>query len=75
MRDPVADTDESDLSEITILPDGRVYAFGITRQVTELLHSLEFRSAALARASVASALDKVEVRRPADSPRRSKESD
>jgi hypothetical protein len=68
----VADTDESDLSEITILPDGRVYAFGITRQVTELLHSLESRSAALARAS---ALDKVEVRMPADNSRRSKESD
>jgi hypothetical protein len=32
--------DESAESEITILPDGRVCAFGITRPVAELLASL-----------------------------------
>jgi hypothetical protein len=32
--------DESALSEITILPDGRVYAFGITSSISALLKSL-----------------------------------
>ncbi|MBI3409529.1 MAG: hypothetical protein HY040_14405 [Planctomycetes bacterium] len=32
--------DLSPLSEITILPDGRVYAFGATRPVLEVLESL-----------------------------------
>jgi hypothetical protein len=32
--------DETDLSEITILPDGRVYVFGMSRQVLELLENL-----------------------------------
>jgi hypothetical protein len=41
------DLDLSDMSEITILPDGRVYAFGITRQVTEVLESLRSRPAAI----------------------------
>lgn len=35
-----AAVDESAESEITILPDGRVCAFGITRPVAELLASL-----------------------------------
>jgi hypothetical protein len=39
--------DESALSEITILPDGRVYAFGITRPIDELLQGLQTREAAL----------------------------
>ena len=43
MRNDVDDLDLSDMSEITILPDGRVYAFGITRQVTEVLESLRNR--------------------------------
>jgi len=32
--------DETDMSEITIQPDGRVYVFGASRQVLELLESL-----------------------------------
>jgi len=35
-----ATVDESAESEITIMPDGRVCAFGITRPVAELLASL-----------------------------------
>jgi hypothetical protein len=31
------------MSEITILPDGRVYAFGITCQIADLLRSLTSR--------------------------------
>jgi hypothetical protein len=67
----MSETDESDLSEITILPDGRVYAFGITRQVTELLHSLESRPAAPDQPPAA---DSVGVRTTAVRPRRPKES-
>ena len=37
------DEDESMLSEITILPDGRVYAFGITESISDLLKSLVSR--------------------------------
>lgn len=37
--DPAA-IDESAESEITILPDGRVCAFGITRTVAELLAAI-----------------------------------
>jgi len=44
----MAQVDESDLSEITILPDGRIYAFGITRSIKEILHSLQSREGALA---------------------------
>lgn len=32
--------DESNESEITIFPDGRIYAFGITRPVAALLATL-----------------------------------
>lgn len=32
--------DESAESEITIAPDGRIYAFGITRRVVEVLASI-----------------------------------
>ena len=32
--------DETDVSEITIQPDGRVFVFGASRQVLELLESL-----------------------------------
>jgi hypothetical protein len=34
------DEDETALSEITILPDGRVYVFGMSRQILELLETL-----------------------------------
>jgi hypothetical protein len=68
----MAETDESDLSEITILPDGRVYAFGITRQVTELLHSLASRPAQPDRPPAA---DGVGVRATADRTRRRQEGD
>ncbi len=37
----MAEVDDSDLSEITILPDGRVYAFGITRPIKEILVRLQ----------------------------------
>ena len=40
---------ESDESEITILPDGRIYAFGITRPLVELLASLSSRDERLRR--------------------------
>jgi hypothetical protein len=36
----VAEEDLSPLSEITILPDGRVYVFGATRPVLEVLETL-----------------------------------
>jgi hypothetical protein len=52
----VADLDESALSEITILPDGRVYAFGITQQVADLLRSLQSREDALRRQAAAAGL-------------------
>jgi hypothetical protein len=68
----MSETDESDLSEITILPDGRVYAFGITRQVTELLHSLESRPTEPGRPPAA---DELGVRTTANPSRRPKESD
>jgi len=32
--------DESAESEITIQPDGRIYAFGITRQIVEVLSAI-----------------------------------
>lgn len=37
--DPIAD-DETRISEITILPDGRIYVFGMSRQVLEMLGEL-----------------------------------
>jgi hypothetical protein len=33
--------DDSDLSEITILPDGRIYVFGISERLREVMHLLE----------------------------------
>jgi hypothetical protein len=33
--------DDSDLSEITILPDGRVYIFGLSKSMKELLETLQ----------------------------------
>lgn len=33
--------DESTLTEITLLPDGRVYVFGLSRQVLEILGELQ----------------------------------
>jgi hypothetical protein len=68
----VTDVDESNLSEITILPDGRVYAFGITRQVTELLESLDSRPSAPDRLPPAT---DVSVRTVENRSRRPKESD
>ena len=35
--------DESAISEITILPDGRVYVFGLSHEVLEILGSLNDR--------------------------------
>jgi hypothetical protein len=40
--------DESSLSEISILPDGRVYLFGASRQVLELLQAIPLGDPALA---------------------------
>jgi hypothetical protein len=36
----IATRDEGPMSEITILPDGRVYLFGLTRPMLEVLTSL-----------------------------------
>lgn len=47
----MTDLDESTASEITILPDGRVYAFGITGQIMEILEALQSREAALHQAA------------------------
>jgi hypothetical protein len=41
--------EESQISELTIMPDGRVYAFGTTRKVLEILQSLDPRDEALQR--------------------------
>jgi hypothetical protein len=35
------EVDETNLTEITILPDGRVYVFGLSREVLEVLHALQ----------------------------------
>jgi hypothetical protein len=37
----VAADDETGLSEITIYPDGRVYVFGMSQRVLEVLGTLE----------------------------------
>jgi hypothetical protein len=39
----VGEHDEGDFSEITILPDGRVYVFGLTRPLLEVLAGLPTR--------------------------------
>lgn len=39
----MAAADEDSLSEITILPDGRVYVFGMTLPLLELLAALPTR--------------------------------
>lgn len=39
MTDPYVD--DSDLSEITILPDGRVYIFGLSERLKALLETLQ----------------------------------
>jgi hypothetical protein len=41
--------DETTLTEITIQPDGRVYIFGTSRQVLDILVDLDPRSARLRR--------------------------
>ena len=33
--------DDSDLTEITILPDGRLYVFGLSERIEEVLRRLE----------------------------------
>jgi len=33
--------DDSDLTEITIQPDGRLYAFGVSEKILEVLRLLE----------------------------------
>ncbi len=40
--------DEAELSEITILPDGRVYVFGTSRPIMEVLSGLNPGDPALA---------------------------
>ena len=40
--------DESSMTEISILPDGRVYLFGASREVLELLHAIPLGDPALA---------------------------
>ena len=35
------DNDETSVSEITILPDGRIYVFGMSRQVLEVIESFQ----------------------------------
>jgi hypothetical protein len=37
----VTGEDETTMTEITILPDGRLYVFGMSRPVLEMLRSLE----------------------------------
>ena len=41
--------DQSAISEITILPDGRVYLFGASRQVLEILYAIPLGDPALKR--------------------------
>ncbi len=36
--------DDSDLTEITILPDGRLYVFGLSERIEEVLRLLERQS-------------------------------
>jgi hypothetical protein len=40
-RVSVATVDESLISEISIAPDGRVYVFGLSRQVLDVLYVLQ----------------------------------
>lgn len=44
---PVNSDDETSLSEITILPDGRVYVFGMSQQMLEVLQTLQSGDARL----------------------------
>ncbi len=44
--DAAAD-DETRITEITIMPDGQIYVFGMSRQVLELLDQLKFGDRAL----------------------------
>ena len=37
--------DDSDITEITIQPDGRLYAFGVSEKILEVLRLLEERRA------------------------------
>jgi hypothetical protein len=37
---PPASVDESTESEITIQPDGRIFAFGITKSLATVLHTI-----------------------------------
>jgi len=33
--------DETQVTELTIMPDGRVFVFGTSRQILEILHELD----------------------------------
>jgi hypothetical protein len=37
------ETDDAEFSEVTILPDGRLYVFGLTRPLLEVLASVPSR--------------------------------
>lgn len=39
----MAGADETAVSEITLLPDGRVYVFGMSRQLLEVLETMGVR--------------------------------
>ena len=41
--------DESAVTEVTIAPDGRVYVFGTSRQILDVLESLQHDNIALQR--------------------------
>jgi hypothetical protein len=41
--------DETSITELTITPDGRIFVFGLSRQVLEMLEELDFTSPDLQR--------------------------
>jgi hypothetical protein len=56
--------DETLMSELTIMPDGRVFAFGTSRQLLEILHELDPRDANLNR--VLDRVSELEKARPTE---------
>jgi len=34
--------DETSITELTIVPDGRIFVFGLSRQILEMLKDLDF---------------------------------
>lgn len=41
--------DETSITELTILPDGRIFVFGLSRQILHMLKDLDFSSPDLQR--------------------------